>query len=210
LEEAQYYLMLEGQTVGPYDRRTVIGMRAKNTLAAESVLIDSLGRRTTVDELMRKPRDDFALSGTFSIVKARYDAEIVECARSGPLPRYEGGIEVRVQPDIVRIAGRLRGRDDRVKIPLAYVAHVRARGDLADLWFRAEGGQLQAVTLRMPSPEAAKDLVSWLPDAKPPTASVLAGARAPVPFGVIAGVAGAVFAIVAVVLVLVVVLVLKR
>jgi len=202
-EDKLYYVVLEGQTVGPYDRRTIVGMRAKSTLAAESVLIDSEGRRITVDELMRKQqqRDDFALSGTFSIVKARYDAEIAECGKHGPLPRYEGGIEVRVQPDMLRIAGRMKGRDDRVKIPLADVVHVRARGELADLWLR-DGAKLQVVTLRMQSPEAAKDLASWLPDAKPPTPAVIAGG-VPLPFGVIAGVAGAVFAIVAVVLVLV-------
>lgn len=203
METALYHVLLEGRSVGPYDRRTIVGMRAKDTLAGDSVLIDAAGHRFTVEDLMRSGRDDFhpGLSGTFSIVLARFDAQVTECDRHGPLPRYEGGVELRVQPDVLRIAGRLRGRDDRVKIPLGDVVHVRARDSLADLWIRCDGKDLQAATFQMASPDAARQLVKSLPDSTPPTPAVVASASVPLPFGIVMGVAGAVLAIVAVVLV---------
>ena len=203
MEEALYHVQLEGKTVGPYDRRTIVGMRAKETLADATVLIGAGGQRLTVEELMRSRPDDFALTGTFSIVKARFDAQLFECDRQGPLPRYDDQLEVRVQPDVLRIAGRLKGKDDRVKIPLGDVVHARARGTFTDLWLRGEGSKaLQAATLKMESTERAAELVRWLPDATPPSAAVLSASRVPIPYGIVIGVAGAVLAIVAVVLVL--------
>lgn len=200
--ETLYHVVLEGQSLGPYDRRTIIGMRAKNALAADSVLIDSDGRRVTVEELMQPGRDDFSLSGTFSIVKARFDAHIAACEK-GALPGYEGEIEVRVQPGILRVAGRLKGKDDRVKIALGDIPYARARDAFAELWIRSGGGALQAVSLQMPSAEAAKELLKWLPDATRPTPEVIVAGRTTLPLAVVAGVAGAVLAIVGVVLVLV-------
>jgi hypothetical protein len=202
METLYHVVVLEGQSLGPYDRRTIVGMRAKNALAADSVLIDSNGRRVTVEELMREGRDDFSLSGTFSIVKARFDAQIAACEK-GPLPGYEGAVEVRVQPGILRVAGRLKGKDDRVKIPLGDVPYARARSTFADLWIRGEGGALQAVSLQLASPEGAKELVKWLPDSTQPPAEVIVAGRTALPLTVVAGVAGAVLAVVAVVLVLV-------
>src|SRR3569623_1486403 len=144
---------------------------------------------------MQAGRDELSLSGTCSIVKARFDAQVAACER-GPLPGYEGAIEVRIQPNILRIAGRLRGKDDRVKIPLGDVLPARARGALADLWIRAGDGALQAASLQMASPEAAKELLKWLPDATPPPAEVIVAGRSTLPLTLVAGVAGAVLAIV--------------
>ncbi|HUR88760.1 MAG TPA: hypothetical protein VMZ74_06715 [Ramlibacter sp.] len=143
------------------------------------------------------------LSGTFSLVKARFDAELAECGRRGPLPRYEGAVEVRVQPDVLRIAGRVKGREGRVKLALGDIVHARARKDLADLWIRSEGSELQMATFKLQSERSAGELVSWLPAATPPTPAVLGAVRAPLPFGIVIGMAGAVIAIFAVVLVLV-------
>jgi hypothetical protein len=203
LEETLYHVELGGKSIGPYDRRTIVGMRAKDTLADATVLIGPDGRRLTVEDLVRGRTDEFTLTGTFSIVKARFDAQLVECGRAGPLPRYDDQLEVRVQPDVLRIAGRLKGKDDRVKIPLGDVVHARARGTLADLWFRSEGGEgLQAATLEMGSPERAGELVKWLPAATPPSAKALGAMRTPVPYGLVIAMAGAVLAIVAVLLVI--------
>jgi hypothetical protein len=201
LEEALYHVQLEGKTVGPYDRRTIVGMRAKETLADATELIGPHGQRLTVEDLLRHRPDEFSLTGTFSIVKARFDAQLFECDRSGPLPRYDDQLEVRVQPDVLRIAGRLKGKDDRVKIPLGDVVHARARGTFTDLWLRDAGTKrLQSATLQLDSPERAAELVKWLPEATPPSAAALSASRMPIPYGIVIGVAGAVLAIVAVVL----------
>lgn len=198
LEETLYHVLLEGRQVGPYDKRTIVGMRMKHALANESVLIGPDGRRLTVEELVQGRKDEFALTGTFSLIKARFDAKLASCDRNGPLPRYEGELEVRVQEDILRVASK----DDRVKIAVKDVAHARARGQFADLWFRGEGRDLQAASFEMASPEVAAELVRWLPGATPPTAAVLGAKGAPMPFGIVVGVAGAVIAVVVVVMVL--------
>lgn len=198
MEDTLYHLVLEGRQVGPYDKRTIVGMRAKNALAGDNLLIGADGSKLTVDELVHGRKDQFALTGTFSLIKARYDAKLASCDRQGPLPRYEGDLEVRVQEDILRIAGK----NERVKIALKDVVHARARKQFADLWLRTDTGGLQAATFEMASPEAAAELVRWLPGATHPTAAVLAARGAPLPLGILVGVAGAVAAIVVVVIVL--------
>lgn len=204
MDQSLYHVVLDGETLGPYDKRTIVGMRVKKTLTNESVLIREDGRRFTVEEILRESRADFdpGKSGTHSLVKAAFEAEVVDSARTSPLPRYEGVAEVRVQSDVLRVAGRLRGKDDRVKIPLGDVVHARARESDVDLWMRGGAGKLQPATLRFTSPETAKELVRLLPGATPPPAE-LAVQRVPMPYGVVVGVASAVLAIVAVVLVLV-------
>jgi hypothetical protein len=204
LDQTLYHLMLDGRPVGPYDARTIIGMRVKKTLADDSVLIRPDGSRVTVEEIVRGSRREFdpARSGTHSLVKASYEAGIVQCERRGPLPRYDGPMEVRVQSDVLRIAGQLRGKDDRVKLAFADVVHVRARNALVDLWLRGERATLQAATLRMMSPEAARELVGWLPGSTAPPPEV-AVPRVRVPYGIVIAVAGAALGVLAVVLVLV-------
>jgi hypothetical protein len=203
LDQTQYHVVLDGETLGPYDTRTIIGMRVKKTLTDESVLIREDGRRFTAGEIVRASRGEFdpGKSGTHSLVKASFEAEITESARSSPLPRYEGPAEIRVQTDVLRIAGRLRGKDDRVKIPIADVLHARARESDVDLWLRGASGKPQLSTLRFASAESAKELVGWLPGATPPPAELTAS-RVPVPYGLVVGVAGTVLAIIAVVFVL--------
>jgi len=197
VEETLYHLLLEGRRVGPYDKRTIVGMRQKKTLANESVLIDPDGRHITVEELIQGRKDEFALTGTFSLIKARFDAKLASCDKHGPLPRYEGDLEVRVQEDVLRVAAK----DDRVKIALKDVVHARPRDQFADLWLRADNG-LQAVSFEMGSPQLAAELVKWLPGATPPNAAVLSAKGVPIPYGIVIGVAGAVIAIVIVVIVL--------
>jgi hypothetical protein len=197
LEETLYRLLLGGREVGPYDKRTIIGMRQKKALANDSVLIGPDGKRLTVEELIQGRKDEFALTGTFSLIKARFSARLAECGRNGPLPRYEGDLEIRVQEDVLRVASR----DDRVKIAIRDVVHARARDQFADLWFRSAGSALQPASFEMVSSEVAKEFVRWLPGATPPTSAVAAGKRSGSPFAVVIGVAAAVVAIVAVLVV---------
>jgi hypothetical protein len=209
LEQTHYHVLLEGRTVGPYDRRTIIGMRIRNALAGEHVLVGADGAKLTVDDLIRSKRPEPFnpnRSGSYSLVRATFTSGLVEVQGNGlPIPRFLGEVETRVQSDVIRLAGRFRRtfgwKEDRVKIPLKSVVHARVRNSLVDLWLRAEGGgtRLQRLTLELFTPESAGELVDWLPDAKPWPAGK-AATPMPVPYALLGGIAG-VFVVVVLVLV---------
>ena len=54
MENPVYHVLLDGRTVGPYDRRTIVGMRVKKTLGSDHVLVGADGARTTVGALVRQ------------------------------------------------------------------------------------------------------------------------------------------------------------
>jgi hypothetical protein len=177
LEAPLYHVMLEGRRVGPYDRRTIVGMRIKKTLSSEHELVTAQGVRLTVADLLNAaPRDNNFQpnrSGSYSVVQARYSAALVSAGGPGPaIPKFKGEVEARVQGDVLRIAGRFRQglgwREDRVKLPLDKVVHARVRGTLVDLWLRHEGqDRFQRITLELFSPESAGEFVDFLPQATP-------------------------------------------
>lgn len=183
--------------MGPYDRRTIVGMRIKKTLTSEHVLIDSAGEPLTVADLIgRRPRfNDFQpnRTGGFSTVQATYPASLIDVEGKGlDIPRFKDEIEVRVQADVLRVAGRFRSglgwKEDRVKIPLRDVVHARVQGSQVDLWLRSAGAPvshpLQRVGLELFSHETAGELVEWLADATPwpdaPASVVSSGKALPV------------------------------
>lgn len=183
-----YHVLLEGRTVGPYDRRTIVGMRIKQALASENVLIGADGGQLTVADLIgRKPAPPFNpnRSGSFSVVQAAYTAGLVDVQGWGlDIPRFKGEVEVRVQGDVLRLAGRfrkrLRWKEDRVKIALANVVHARLAGSQAQLWLRNDNtAGLQRIVLELFTPEAAGELVDWLPAATPYPQSTPPEAQAP-------------------------------
>lgn len=176
-EQPLFHVVLEGRRVGPYDRRTIVGMRIKKTLSSEHVLVDDQGMELTVADLIgRRPRsNDFSpnRTGGFSIVQATYPASLVEVGGKGhDIPRFRGEIEARVQGDVLRVAGRfrkgLRWKEDRVKLPLSDMVHARVTGSQVELWLRVGPGKpLQRVALELFTPETAGELVEWLPNATP-------------------------------------------
>ena len=184
----RYYVLLEGRKVGPYDRRTVVGMRIKETLTSEHVLIGTDGSQLTVADLIGQqgPASSFnpERSSSFSVVRARFTAALIEVQGIGNrIPRFKGEVEVRVQGDVLRIAGRFRRglgwKDGRVKLPLKDVLHARVQGSQVDLWMPAAkaGGPMQRICMQLFTPEAAGELVECLPAATPwpgapPTATV--------------------------------------
>src|SRR5687768_13245481 len=73
LDQRAFHVLLEGRTVGPYDRRTIVGMRIKQALTSEHVLIGTDGTQLTVADLIqRKSPAQFNpdRSGSFSLVQA--------------------------------------------------------------------------------------------------------------------------------------------
>ena len=181
LEPLAYHVLHDGRRMGPYDRRTIVGLRIKKTLASADQLEASDGSRLSVAELIgRRPSaSDFnALrSGGYSSARYTCSASLVgsEPGAVEILP-FRGEVEVRVHADVLRIAGSYRiGRaikDGRVKLPLQDIAYARSAGSRVDLWLRAGDGPaasvlLQRLALDLFSDETAGELVHWLPDAQP-------------------------------------------
>lgn len=173
-QESNFHVLLEGRKVGPYNRRTIVGMRIKKALTSEHVLVGNDGDELTVADLIEhRPPDAFSASrsGVYSLVRATFSAALVDVER-GPVevPPFKGEIEARVQLDALRLAGRFRKglawTEGRVKIPLRDIVHARVRGSLVDLWLRSGASkQLQKVVLELFTHQGATDLVEWLPNA---------------------------------------------
>jgi hypothetical protein len=197
LENLLYHVLHDGRRVGPYDRRTIVGMRIKKTLNSKQVLVASDGARLTVAELVRQgqaqPEPAFAASmgsstggRSYSVVQGIHAARLLEVEGKGyELPPFKGELEVRVQTKVLRLSGRFREglewREDRVKFPLHEIAHARLRGTIVDLWVRApdHGGGLQRVSLDLLKPDAAGELAESLPHTAPwPGSEPLAGRTA--------------------------------
>lgn len=184
---------LRGHRTGPFDRRTVVGMRIKKALSNDDVLIASDGSRLTVGDLIAggAPSGQFnaARSGAYSLARATYTAVLLGVRGKGfAVPAFQGELEIRLHSAVLRIAGRyrerLRWKDGRIKLPLEACVHARATGSKVDIWLRdgasARGG-LQYLALELFSPEAAHELVKGLPSATPPPPSLtmsIAGDRA--------------------------------
>ncbi len=191
MENPVYHVLLEGRRVGPYDRRTIVGMRVKKTLTSKHVLLAADGTRTTVADLLRQgqPEAGFAASGnsrppgggSYSVVHGIHSARLLEVeGRGHEIPPFKEGLEVRVQTKVLRVSGRYREglfwKEDRVKFPLEDIAHARLRGTVVDLWVRTAHKSMQRVSLDLLTPEAAGELAESLPFAAPwPGSEPLAG-----------------------------------
>jgi hypothetical protein len=177
VDQTAYHVLLEGNRVGPYDRRTIVGMRIKKTLTSDHVLVAVDGTQLTVGELIRRrsPRPfNPERSGSYSVVQAAYPASLVQVSgRCVDIPRFKGEVEARVQADgVLRVAGRFRHgfgwKDGRVKIATKDVAHVRVAGTQVELGLRDDAnGRPGQLTLELFTPEAAHEFVQWLPHATP-------------------------------------------
>jgi hypothetical protein len=177
LNQLAYHVLHEGRRMGPYDRRTIVGLRIKKTLTSDHQLEASDGSRLTVAELIGRqpPASEFNAmrSGGYSSARHTCSASLVE-SEPGPveLPAFRGEVEVRVHSDVLRIAGTHRNgrsiKEGRVKLPLKDIAYGRAVGPRVDLWLRAgEGAPLQRLALDLFSDDSARDLLFWLPDVLP-------------------------------------------
>lgn len=182
---SRYHVVLEGRRVGPYDRRTIVGMRIKQALSSEHVLIDEEGRELTVSALLGERTNAAAgfnpsHSGVFSVTQATYSASLISVAGRGlNIPDFRGEMEVRLQSDVLRLAGRCRRpfswKDTRIKIPLGLIMKGQAQGSRVDLWLRSStdivvtrDAPLQRLSLDLFSPESARELMASLPSVSTP------------------------------------------
>ena len=65
MENARYHVLLEGRRVGPYDRRTIVGMRIKKALTSADVLVTAEGGQLTVgaENVVTRGRNPFSPRG---------------------------------------------------------------------------------------------------------------------------------------------------
>lgn len=194
MENRVYHVVHEGRRLGPFNRRTIVGMKVKKTLAASDVLLGADGTQLTVAELVRQgqPADGgFVMSGdvrpapgsaSHSVVRGIYTATVLEVEGGGHrVPPFKGEVEVRVQTQVLRISGRFREglgwREDRIKFALQDIAHARLRGTVVDLWIRTpQHTALQRLSLDLLQPASAGELVEGLPHTAPwPGSEPLAG-----------------------------------
>ena len=193
MENRVYHVVHEGRRLGPFDRRTIVGMKVKKALAAGDVLVGVDGVQLTVAELVRQGQPangGFVMSGDASQAPAAnrspvrgIHAATVLTVESGGyrVPPFKGEVEVRVQRQVLRISGRflegLGWREDRVKFPLQDIAHARLRGTVVDLWVRTpEHPPLQQLSLDLQQAGSAGELAESLPHTAPwPGSEPLAG-----------------------------------
>ena len=176
MDNPLYHVMLQGRRVGPYDRRTIVGMRIKKTLTSADVVVAGNGQQFTVADLVKMGRPDGSFeasrSGSYSVVQAVHSAALVQ-ASGVAIPKFKDEIEVRVQTKALRLSGRFRTgvggwKEDRVKIPLSELVHARARGSVVELALRQDGqARMQRLVLELFTPEAATELVAALPQLAP-------------------------------------------
>ena len=192
MEHPLYHLVLDGRKVGPYDRRTIVGMRIRKTLTSEQVVVGADGVECTVGDLIGQGRPDFQpqRTGNFGVVRATYPGCVRSVRGAGPaIPRFQGEVELRVKADVLRIAGRIRKglawKDTRVKLPLADFVHASAQGSEVDLGLRTAKG-LQRIRLDLFTQACATELLQWLPQAGPWPAGAGGAEGAPRP-GAFAG-----------------------
>jgi hypothetical protein len=188
VDQTVYHVVLEGGQVGPYDRRTIVGMRIKETLTSDHVLIGADGTQLTVGDLIRRRSPtpfNAERSGSYSVVQGAYPASLVEVTGRGiEVPKFRGEIEIRVQADgVLRLAGRFRrgfgSKEGRVKIALKDVAHARVSGSQVQLGLRGEAERKpRQFRLELFTPQAADEFVGWLPDATPFPGSTPAASQA--------------------------------
>ncbi|RZJ08316.1 MAG: hypothetical protein EOO54_22850 [Haliea sp.] len=176
MQQPLFHVMLGGRKVGPYDRRTIVGMRIKQTLSSDHVLIGADGSQLSVADLIGQAArsHDFNpnRSGGFSIVQATYPASLISVSGKGmAVPSFKGEVEARLQNDALRIAGRFRRgfgwKEGRVKLPLGEIVRARAHGSRLELGLGRDGQAMQRITLELFTPDAATELAGRLPSALP-------------------------------------------
>jgi hypothetical protein len=160
----QYHLLLGSKPLGPYDRRTVVGMRIKKLIDNEMRVRRSDGHEMSVAQLLA---DRFEMADAQSLQRQAvappasgiWPTFLIDCAGSFMKPGALGFIgkgELRFQGDHLRItanrkSGFMSTRSERVKLPIVAIASAQAVSDMP---------QVLRLTLAtgQPFPEAGRNV----------------------------------------------------
>lgn len=150
----RYSVLIQGRKVGPFDRRTIVGMRVKKMLEDEHVVVRSDGLQMNVGELLA---DRFEMADHFAAQESQQASAQMQAA-SGIWPTFlvdfGGGLragalgfigkgEMRYQGDLLRMTGRRRSglvgtSEERIKLPLSGIARVDYQGVQVHLHLRPD------------------------------------------------------------------------
>jgi hypothetical protein len=184
----QYHVFLQGKQLGPYDKRTIVGMRIKKTLTNADVLIDEHDQQISVGQLLgkrsRPARLDMDIgssafdalqSGAYSPVVGIFTVPRMQVSKGlRDVPRFVGAVQARVHTDLLRLAGTSRAlfkrKEGRVKLPFGQILRVQQLGANLALWVRTDArlnAQLEgapSITLMLQSADDVKALLAAVPE----------------------------------------------
>jgi hypothetical protein len=148
----RYHLLVGERQLGPYDRRTIVGMRVRNLIDGELPALRNDGHRMTVAQLMA---DRFEMADAESLQKQAasppasgfWPTFLMDCGGSMMKPGALGFIgkgELRFQGDFLRLtanrkSGLVSVRQDRVKIMMS---------DLVSATSHAQDGAILVLQLK--------------------------------------------------------------
>jgi hypothetical protein len=134
-----YRILLNDRQVGPFDRRTIVGMRTKKLLGNNVALLRSDGLALTVAQLMmdRLEKADIhggvldPVGGPISGSWPTFTVHFGGSWRGAGALGYIGKGELRFQGDVLRLSGRRKGslfstKPERVKLHTNTLASAHA------------------------------------------------------------------------------------
>jgi hypothetical protein len=178
-----YRILLNDKQVGPFDRRTIVGMRIKKLLGNNVALLRSDGLPMTVAQLMM---DRFEMADAEGGVHhpagapasglwPTFAVDFGGGWRGAGALGFVGKGELRFQGDVLRLTGLRKGRmftskQERLKLPMNTIANAQASAKdacLLELVAKPEQPFLQTigqlpVQLRLSDEDSLKELLELM------------------------------------------------
>lgn len=169
--------VLTGARVGPYDKRTVVGMRIKKLLHNDQMLISEAGEQISVGELVRRrTRVDSVMQASSvdsisNLMPTFTVSHVVPLDYIASAHDLRGLGEVRLQFDVLRVVGPVRKgfseKDARIKIELERIVNIHLTGDRLDmllLGIDGPGTPMQTLAMEFMDGGKAREFQSALPN----------------------------------------------
>ena len=179
-----YRLLLENKQVGPFDRRTIVGMRIKKLIPKDTSVLRSDGLLMTAAQLLadRNERADPVTgqlaSAPMVLASVLWPTFLVNFggilygALGAGVLGFVGQGELRYQDDTLRLSGMrkismFRTQEDRVKIAIADIAAIDAQGSAVRITLRAghplmAGSKKAVLVLPIDSSESVAELIEMV------------------------------------------------
>jgi hypothetical protein len=178
----RYRIVVQGKQLGPFDRRTIVGMRIKKLLDNNLPVQRSDGHHMTVAQLMMDRFEMADAQGVNHPVGApasglwpTFAVDFGGGWRGAGALGFTGKGELRFQGDVLRLSGQRRGRvfgstPERVKLPTAGIASAMAVAKNAhhlELWLKPsqpfdEARKGLPVVLALDDADAVKELLELM------------------------------------------------
>ncbi len=159
-----YRLLLENKQVGPFDRRTIVGMRIKKLVPKDASILRSDGLLMTVAQLLAdrseraNPQTGQLNSDLAPLPSALWPTFLVHFGGSGVRTDALGFVgrgELRFQGDMLRLSGQRANtkwgmlfgtKQDRIKIAITDIAAIDTVADERQLQLILRAGHPLAIT----------------------------------------------------------------